>query len=646
MIPLNVYTARGHRIETGEIENALLVYDGVSDVYVATLKEGEDVSLVAYVVLSEAASVKDLRDWLNGRLPHYMVPAYFVSLPVFPTTPSGKVDVKALPAPDMSSGRSVSYAAAENELQASLIKIWEEVLEKSPVGIHDNFFEIGGHSLKAVKIVSYIFKVFGVKTELKSIFANPTVSQLAAVISASSVQRFENIPKAPEMELYPASHAQKRLWLTDQYENEKLSYIIPLSKTIEGDFEPQAFMKAFCQLVERHEILRTTFLLKDEVLYQKINPADACGFNFKYEDISGADDAAGLIRYYSNLEVTTPFDLARGPLLRAKLLKTGPSSHVFLMSIHHIICDGWSMSIMIDETFRMYEECLTGKQANLPVLNIQYKDYSLWHNGQLAGKEAALAKAYWHRKLSGEIPFCSLATGYPEDMSESTGGTTFKTRFSAEDTGNMEELSRKNGVSLFVTLLSVTKTLIYRYTYQNDILVGTPAAGREHIDLHNQIGFFVNTLVLRDTISGEDEFTTVLKKVHHTSLDAFENQLYPYDLLVDEVAAKKDGNKSLFDIMVMLQNNKVTEMGTSSMQITDNALEFNTSKFELLFNFFIDEGLLNLEIEYNTRLFSAESVEGIAQNCKHLVQSILSRPDELVENLDMMPAAEKAEFFL
>jgi non-ribosomal peptide synthetase component F len=305
------------------------------------------------------------------------------------------------------------------------------------------------------------------------------------------------------------------------------------------------------------------------------------------------------------------------------------------------------MNIMIDETFRMYEEYLGGQKANLPSLPIQYKDYSVWHNATLSSKRAEKARQYWLKKLSGEMPSCTLTADYPGNTAHVHNGATSNALFSADETGRIEEFSRDNGVSLFVTLLSVVKVLIYRYTYQNDIVVGTPAAGREHVDLHNQIGFFVNTLVLRNSISGDDVFREVLRRVHHTAIDAFENQVYPYDLLVDEVMVNREKNRSsLFDIMVMLQNNTVSEMGSGIMQVTDNPPEASTSKFDLLFNFFVENNQLNLELEYNTGLYEAERIDGVISNFRNLIGSILLQPNEQVDNLAMMEVEEQANFFL
>ncbi|QXV63861.1 amino acid adenylation domain-containing protein [Mucilaginibacter sp. 21P] len=638
---------RGHRIELGEIENVLLGYAGVQDVQVLARGDDGESYLVAYVIMGEGSSTKALRAWLLNRLPHYMVPSYIVSLPVFPTTPSGKVDVKSLPLPERGS-RDENYAAAETPLQASLVRIWQEVLEADCVGIRDNFFEIGGHSLKAVKLNSLIYRELQVKLDLNLLFINPTIEQQADVIDNSTETKFEPIPVIANSEYYEASPSQKRLWITDHYQEDKRAYIIPLAKIIEGPFNHNAFIKALQYLLNRHESLRTTFLLADGKVIQKVHRADNFHFNYQYEDLTGRADIDKAIENYSQHELTEAFDLEKGPLLRARICRLDDDQHLLLLSMHHIICDGWSISIISDELFKLYYAFHLNLKPQLPELRIQYRDYAAWHNSKLNSNEVDAVKNYWLKKLAGNIELLDLPADHPRSVVRTNNGRTISIEFTDDERDALRQLTKQHQVSLFVTAMSAVKVLLYRYTYQTDIVVGSPVAGREHSDLHDQVGFYVNTLVLRDFIYGDDNFRGVVKKVNKTCIDGFANQLYPFELLVDDLPVKRNGGKSsLFNVMVMLQNNKDAQVSYGDLNIRDyeNQLH-NTSKFDILFNFYEKEDAIRLEIEYNSDYFFSDRIFRLIDNLKMLIRSITDNPEQPIGELSIFETDKTVVDFL
>jgi NRPS condensation-like uncharacterized protein/acyl carrier protein len=427
---------------------------------------------------------------------------------------------------------STSYAQPENERQEQLVAVWKEILAPESLGIDDNFFEVGGHSLIATRIVSRIHKLLDVEVTLQEFFEHPNIRSLEQLMTQKQTSQYEEIPVLPEQPHYAVSHAQQRLWVLDQLETDFVAYNQSMGFLFEGELNINVLKKAFKIVLERHESLRTTFLMVNAELRQKVHPASVFSEQLSiFERLENIHDEALAIQV-AKQEANCPFDLENGPLVRVKLLPMTEQRYLLLLNMHHIICDGWSFGIFENEILTLYKSLLESQDPLLPALKIQYRDYAAWQNTLLNGDKRKTDQAYWHQKLSGELPVLNLPTDYPRPSVQSYQGNTYAYILEADLITSLDEFCRQNEVSRFMLLLAVIKVLFYRYTGQEDIIIGSPIAGRNHPDLENQIGFYVNTLALRDTVISHESFKTFLLNVKQTTIEAYSHQLYPFDRLV------------------------------------------------------------------------------------------------------------------
>jgi acyl carrier protein len=493
---------RGYRIELGEIEHALLKHEEINQAVVIAKENGSgEKELVAYITSKTEQNTSDLRTWLKERLPSYMLPAHFVQLEALPLTASGKIDKRSLPDPQglrLSSG--MEYAAPRNETEEKLVKIWEEVLQRKNIGVHDDFFALGGHSLKAVRLSNEYQKEFSVKLALKDLFANTSIAAHAALIAASKKEAFVQIEKVAPQESYAISDAQRRLWVLSQFEGGSAVYNMPGSLQLNGKYELALFDRSFHRLIERHEILRTVFREdRSGEIRQWILNKDELGFSIGCHDFRKETDSKEKAKAYIAADAYRPFDLAKGPLLRAALLQVEEEEYIFYFNMHHIISDGWSLEVLSNEVFTYYETYKAGKEPAIKELRIQYKDYSAWQLAHVNEESFKAHKAYWLNKLSGELPLLDLPAARQRPKVKTYNGHSLSTHIDKTTTGKLKEYTRQHGGSLFMGLLASWNVLMYRYTSQEDIIIGTPVAGREHADLEDQIGFYVNTLIVFST---------------------------------------------------------------------------------------------------------------------------------------------------
>ncbi|OQX12204.1 MAG: hypothetical protein BWK80_43990, partial [Desulfobacteraceae bacterium IS3] len=403
---------------------------------------------------------------------------------------------------DSTRNLSAAYVEPENDSQEKLVSIWKEVMNIGTLGIDDNFFELGGHSLMATRIVSRIHKIFEVEITLQEFFDNPNVRKLSRVVSRHSLSAYSEIEAVPEQEDYEVSHSQRRLWILDRMEENFTAYNQSAGFLFKGDLNISALKRAVYTVCQRHESLRTSFVTVNGEPRQKIRAIPELEITeLDLRDAENKDESA---KGYAGKEANLPFDLEKGPLLRVKILRLYDDSRLLLLNIHHIICDGWSVVLFENEILTLYKSFTKGEPAHLPPLKIQYKDYSAWHNRLLESDNIRASQEYWHKKLSGELPVLNLPTDYPRPAALTYKGNTATHLLSAELSASLDKFCREKEVSLFMTLLAGAKVLLHRYTGQNDIIIGSPIAGRIHPDLENQIGFFVNTLALRDTVIGDE----------------------------------------------------------------------------------------------------------------------------------------------
>ncbi|MCP4156321.1 MAG: AMP-binding protein, partial [bacterium] len=514
---------RGFRIELGEIEHQLLSYENIKDAVVVAKKDNAGNNyLAAYYVPNELTNVRDdntteltgdipgdantgkrqepvsasqLRDNLSEELPDYMIPSYFVRMQTLPLTPNGKVDRKSLPEPGETALLTADYQAPTHETEKKLAQIWREVLGLKQIGINDNFFEIGGHSLRAINVISKIKKIFQVDLPLPVLFAKPYIKEQARYISDAARTIFFAVETVEKKDYYPLSAAQKRMYALNRIIPESVNYNMPGALLIEGDLSVIQFEEALQALIYRHESLRTSFHFIDGEAVQRVHPpgqiVSGTTFFELRENMPGEKksekDAADYLKRFRR-----PFDLSRPPLMRVKLVKAGENKHIFLFDMHHIISDGVSMGIMVKDFGDLYAG------TELKPLTIQYKDYTAWQNRFLESEKLVKQKHYWQEKFSGEIPVLTLPFDYPRPVIQRFEGDTVIFEIDKKLTGELHRLKEACGSTLYMTLLALFNILLFKYSGQEDIVVGSLSAGRKHIDLEKVIGMFINTLAMRN----------------------------------------------------------------------------------------------------------------------------------------------------
>ncbi|MCP4107113.1 MAG: amino acid adenylation domain-containing protein, partial [Desulfobacteraceae bacterium] len=636
----NQVKIRGFRIELGEVENILLRYGNIDSAVVLTTENnyGEK-DLVSYYVSEEELELSGLRSYLGKYLPDYMVPSYFVYMKEFPLTPNGKVDNRALPKPDTNIKSGGEYVAPDTILQKKLAGIWSEVLGNGKIGIRDNFFELGGHSLKATRVVSRISKELELEVVLKDIFENSTIEKLSLLLERRNKKIFQEIDVIPIEETYAVSNAQRRLWILDQLEN-SVAYNMPGALFLEGEFDNSAFKKAYSFIIGRHESLRTVFVRENGEPRQKIlnNPES----QINIIDLRGSHDKGGKAEELIEQNRMVPFNLENGPLVRFSIIRMEDGKYLLLFNMHHIISDGWSMNIFINELLLSYNSFKDNGIPNLPPLGIQYKDYSAWQNNLLDSSEIEGEREYWLNKLSGEIPLLNLPADNVRPSVQSYNGNSIGFSLSKDLTTSLGNLCIKNNASMFMMLQALVKTLFHRYTGEDDIILGSPIAGRVHESLENQIGFYINTLVFRDSINSSSSFNEFLSMVKETCTNAFSNQNYPFDRLVEELDIKRDLSHSpLFDVMLVLQNNESSEIDFDGLDASPYEMENRISKFDMTFNFSEREEGLFCSIEYNTDIYSEDRIGRMSGHLEKLISSVIENPESRIKDLQIIPESEK-----
>ena len=635
---------RGFRIEPGEIEAALLQHSAIDAALVISRKDKDGAAqLVAYIVSAAAPPLDELRAHLAGRLPEYMIPASFVALPEFPVTANGKIDRAALPAPGDQTLLNEQYAAPRNETETALVQIWQQVLDLPRVGITDNFFAIGGHSLRGTQLVFEIYKHMEVKIELKTIFTYPTINQLAPVIAKAAPRKYEPIPLAPAAAHYPLSHAQRRLWLLERMGQGSYAYNMPAVFRFTGTPDTAALEKALQALVNRHEVLRTIFTETGGEPRQVIAAPGSYHAGVTVMDVRNEPDPEAAAIHAAEQDASTPFDLKVAPLIRGALIRVSNTDCLFLLTMHHIVSDAWSVDILMKELTILYEAFRQGGTPALPPLRMQYKDYAVWQHQALGKEKMAAHRNFWLNTFSGEIPVLEMPLQHARPLIKTYNGKTVHEKLDQQLALALSSLGQKEGASLFMTLLSVVYVLLHRYSGQEDLVLGTPVAGRDHPDLDNQSGFYVNMLALRNKMNGGQSFTTILRQVRDLTLQAYEHQVYPFDLLVEELAVKRDMSRHpLFDAVVVLQNStpRWNTDTVKDMQINTYHVDTAISKYDLTFSFVETTDGIELTIEYNTDLFSGRFLQGLCRHAVQLAGILAAGPEKPVLEQDFLDAAE------
>ena len=635
---------RGYRVEPGEVESIISSHDSVSDAVVVAVDDGPaGKRLVAYVVFKDEAT-NELREYLRTKLPDYMAPSLFVALPFIPLTTNGKVDLAALPAATSGQASGREYVAPRTPVEEMLAGIWSEVLGAELVGVNDNFFELGGHSLLAAQVLTRLREVFKIDFPLAGLFEAPTIADLAARIEKASFTTdtlmLSAIPPVSRDEDLPLSFVQQRLWFLDRLSPGTAVYNIPFPFRISGPLDVSVLEQSFADVIARHEILRTTFPAVDAQPVQKI--ASPSAFNIRVVDLSQVSEARreSLARSLADEEVRRPFDLAHGPLLRACLLRLSETEHVIVVAFHHIIFDGWSMGLFLQEVSAHYEARAGGQAPNVPALPIQYADFAAWQREHLLAGVMENQLNYWKQKLSGNLPVLELPTDRPRPQTPSFKGAHLRLLLPPELSESLKALSRKQGVTLFMTLLSALQFLLQRYSGQDDIIVGSPIASRPRVETENLIGCFLNTLVLRTDLSGDPTFAELLDRVREVTLGAYAHQELPFEQVVDALRSSRQA--SLFRVWFTYQNTprsqgqRITDL-TMSTYDTDPEV----SQFDLVLQIAnADEGLSAI-LTYSMDLFDRTTIERLWRHFQTLLEGIVARPNARLSEFEMITETER-----
>jgi amino acid adenylation domain-containing protein len=640
---------RGFRIELDEITSVLQRHAKVKDavVIVRAIKD-QDKELIAYTT-GDAEAI-ELRDYLKKQLPSYMVPGYYVHMESIPLTSNGKADRKALPIPDGSGINEVAYVAPSTDTEKTLVKIWAEVLgmPEETIGVKSNFFDLGGHSIKAIRLRGLVHKVLGVKLPLKELFSESTLEQQAFVITKKDLKTYEAIEVIQEQPDYKLSSAQRRLWILNHFEGTESAYNIPYVILLEGSLDKPSLKKAFEAMTVRHEILRTVFKEdKTGTPRQYIISADLYTFKLKETDLRKTAGSHAMLNQLVDQDSFDGFDFEEGPLWRCHLIQLENNKHILVMVHHHIISDGWSMDIFRKEWCALYNAYSDGKSPNLPLLRIQYKDYAAWHTTQLESEDLMPHKDYWIKQFEGDIPILELPADKVRPDIKTFNGASLTTTIDNEALERLNKAGKALGGTLFMSLLACVNTLFYRYTGQEDIIIGSPIAGREHPDLEEQIGFYINTLALRTRFSGTGSFEDLFQHIKEVTLNAYEHQLYPYDELVDALKLPRNINRNpLFDVMVVLQNamEQDAEFTLKGLQTSICEVgEYKVAKFDINFIFSESKRGLDLFLEYNTDIYSAEQMQRMLKHFENIMTSVVNDPKQNLALIDFLTSDEKRQ---
>ena len=629
----------GHRIELGEIESILLQNKNVKQAVVLLQKhENGSGKLVAFIVPKDKLEQKQLREYLLSKLSFYMVPHIWVGVEEFPLTSNGKIDRQALHSLDLSPDQMSHYESPRNTTEEILLTQWRKQLGLDSIGIHDDFFELGGNSLLAMSLVSNLKKELSLAINLQDLFKFPSVAQFYQHLP-STFQREDNsrlIANKPRPSIVPLSYSQESLWFIDQLEGSR-SYHLPMAVKIVGKVNLDALNNSLKSLLDRHEVLRSVIVEKKGYRHQY--PLSADNWDLNLVDVVGFQSEERLQNELAKF-IGIPFDLTKDFMLRATLVKVSPSEHVLVLVVHHMAFDAWSKTVLINDLFDFYKAYHKGKDAELQPLPIQYADYAIWQKDQFE-KSAKEKVQYWKNKLDGVV-----SLQLPKDFSPgipSQAGAVGQFLIPSPLVDKLKRLSIEKGATLFMTLLAGFKALLYRYSALEDVCVGTAIAGREEPETEGMIGYFINTLPLRTQVSGKSSFLDLLGRVKATTLEAFEHKEVPFEKVVAEVGAERSKHQNpLFQVMFNYQNVPPPLLrDIDGLHLSAMDLPHSHSKFELTFSLSDNPKGLEGTVEYRTDLYHSHTIENMISHYLQLLQSLVMDPNKNVGELNMLTLEEK-----
>jgi pristinamycin I synthase-3/4 len=631
---------RGFRIELGEIEAALKSQPGVAHAAVIVHEDGASgKELIAYLVPSgeELLNSATLHQNLSARLPDYMVPSAFVSLAALPLTPNGKLDRRALPAPER---QTESYRTPRTPEEEILCGIFADLLSLDRVGVNDNFFALGGHSLTATRLVSQIRATLQVDVPLKLLFEAPSVAQLAPHLRGAHKTRIPLVRQA-RPERLPLSNSQQRLWFIDQLEGSSAQYNLPEALRLRGELDVPALRQSIQTIVQRHETLRTHFAYADGDPFQIIRPE--FNVDLPIEDISTLRESEQqkVVLAALNQEFEQPFDLSRGSLFRMRLYKLGERDHIFLRTLHHIISDGWSQAVFNNEFMQLYEAFHKGEANPLQPLTVQYADYAIWQRRWLTAEKVESDLQYWKKQLAGIPEQLDLPKDRPRQARRTYGADVCSITVPSETLAGLKRVCRAYDATLYMTLLSTFALLLQRYSGQDDIVVGSPIANRQDSQLEHLIGFFVNSLIMRVRVNAGESFPELLAAVRGTALEAYQHQDLPFERLVEELSPERRLNAApIFQVIFALQNAPMAAEDFRDLQVEAVAADEPRVRIDLEVHAVEHNGVLDLHWLYSRDLFDQWRMEQMAAHYLRLLETVAGSPQQQVADFELLSSHE------
>ncbi|QXE10353.1 amino acid adenylation domain-containing protein [Pseudomonas sp. AN-B15] len=632
---------RGVRIELGEIETRLNQLDGVQDaVLLAREDEPGQPRLVAYFTeQGDALSVGDLRARLLAQLPEYMVPAAFVRLDALPLTANGKVDRKALPKPQQTALFSRAYVEPQDALETALAQIWAEVLQVERVGRHDHFFELGGHSLLAMRMVAQVRQQLGLELVMADLFANPELAAVAECLCVAQVSSQPPIVEVPRDGTL--SFAQQRLWFLAQMDGGNSAYNIPLGLRLRGRLDVEALQRALTQIVARHDTLRSRFVSVDDQAQVTIAPVD-CGLLLQMEDLRQDPQAEATVQALLAQEAATAFDLQHDPLIRGRLIRLADEHQVLLLTVHHIVADGWSMGVLTRELMALYQAFSHGQPDPLPPLALQYGDYAVWQRRWLSGDVLQRQSDYWQQTLDGAPALLTLATDRPRPPQQDFAGSSVEVRLDERLSAGLKALSQRHGVTLFMTLMSAWSLLLSRLSGQSDVVIGSPVANRTRAEIEGLIGMFVNTLALRIDTSGEPSVAALLARVKARTLEAQAHQDLPFEQVVDIARpARSLAHSPLFQTTLSWDSSVGPHLALGDLSLEAVAAPGRVAKFDLTLTLGEVKGVIRGSLEYATALFDHATVERYVGYLQRLLAAMVNDEQTVLERVPLLAESER-----
>ncbi|MGG3640837.1 amino acid adenylation domain-containing protein [Bacillus gobiensis] len=625
----NLTKIRGFRVETGEIEICLMKHLDVEEAAVIAMEDPQGTKeLSAYFTSEVTITISELRNFLMKRLPEYMVPVYFTQLKTMPHNQNGKIDRHALPKPYMDQAAGEGFVAPLGDVEEKITRIWEDVLTSERIGVYDNFFELGGHSLKAASIILKINQEFETNLKLNELFKKPTIKEITALISDKSQNKDSNILPVAEKECYPVSSQQKRLYILWQLSRDSVAYNLPAATMIEGQLNLDKLIETFQTLVDRHEALRTSFSFVDGQLMQFVHPR----VDVSVEIVDAKEEEA----METVKSLIKPFHLEKPPLFHIYVIRLEKNKHLLVTDAHHIVFDGISMDIIMEE----FTEYYSGK--DLPQVNLQYRDYAVWQERFFQIGEFTQKEKYWLNLFKEGVPVLQLNTDYPRlPMQDEKGDYVFIT---AEDnlTYRLRKIAAENGSTLYMVLLSALNVLFFKYTGQEDIVIGSPSAGRSRAGLEKVIGMFVNTVVMRNFPSREKTFRTLLNEVKDAVLKALDHEEYPFEVLVEQLNVHRDpGRNPVFDIMFALDMNENTFTNAGDLSFRNIAIESSMTQFDLFIHAVETENSIDFKFKYRSNLFAKTTIQRMADHFIRLLNELTKTIDWPLKKIQMISEEEK-----